>query len=277
MEKITDWVKLWQELSEINNRRREKSKSIPRRSGSVNRARSFDDSVKQRWQKPDSSRDFFLSQITEDSTVLDIGAGSGAWSILAARRARHVTALEPDTDMLDVMQNNIASEGIKNIRIIQATWPDVVIEPHDITLCSHAMYGATDLPKFIRQMECVTRKMCFMLIRQPSLNGVMAKAAQHILGQPYDSPNFVIAYNILFQMDIYANVLVEDSGLWRSWTHKNLEDALMELKIRLGLDNNGWDEELMNLLKSRLKFENGKYIWPPAVYSALIYWKPTLS
>jgi hypothetical protein len=66
----------------------------------------------------------------------------------------------------------------------------------------------------------------------------MAEFARMVFGQPHDSPNFVIAYNVLIEMGIYANVLIEDTGLWKGWTNDSLEEALADVKRRLGLKNN---------------------------------------
>lgn len=277
MEKLTDWNSLWRELVEIKarSRKRRESAAIEEEDIWGKRATEFQEGVKRRWSKPDSSRDFILAHVDSDSTVLDIGAGTGAWSALLARRAKHVTAIEPSGSMIQVMRESLSSEGITNVDIIQAAWPEVSVEPHDFSLCSHAVYGYPDLPAFIRLMTACTRRTCFLLLRAPTLDGVRAEAAQHIWGQPLDSPNFTIAYNILLQMGIYASVLMENTGLWKARTSPSMEDALSSMKRFLGLNaNSEHDEYLASLLKRRLTLQNGCYVWPPEVRSALVYWNP---
>jgi hypothetical protein len=171
------------------------------------------------------------------------------------------------------MRKNLDKNGISNVRIVPGAWPDVDIEPHDFSLCSHAMYGASDLPGFIRKMIAVTRRTCFFLIRAPALDTLMAEFARLVLGHPYDSPNFIIAYNTLIEMGIYANVLAEDSGLWKPWTNDSLEEALADVKRRLGLKNNpAYDATIYRRLKEELTYVDGKFVWPPGVRSAFIYW-----
>ena len=90
-----------------------------------------------------------------------------------------------------------------------------------------------------------------------------------------DSPNFTIAYNILLQMGIYAHVQMENTGLWKSRTSDSLEEALHSMKRFLGLNAIGkHDNYLLELLQRRLTLKNGRYIWPPEVRSALVYWHP---
>ncbi len=271
MQITTDWIALWQTLVAINNHRR--SRSFHKHQ----RALEFDRSVRNRWQKPDSSRNFFQSLLQPQFTVLDIGAGTGAWSILAAGAVKQVTAVEPDEEMRMVFQENLRRAQITNVDLVDGHWPAVDVAPHDVTLCSHSMYGIHDIVSFIHKMDLVTQQWVLLLVRQPTLDGIMAEAAQIVWGHPYDSPNFVILYNILLQMGIYPNVLMEDTGLWRPWRHTSIEDALEEVKSRLDLTDQRYDEALQNILQKRLTEENGELVWPASVRSALIYWKPGLA
>jgi 2-polyprenyl-3-methyl-5-hydroxy-6-metoxy-1,4-benzoquinol methylase len=275
MEKITDWNALWRELVEIKERNHQR-KSDSKKGTDIwaGRALEFKEGVQRRWVRPDSSRDFILSQVDENSTVLDIGAGTGAWSALLARKARRVTAVEPSAAMIEVMRGDLAAHSIANVTIVQGAWPEVSVEPHDFSLCSHAMYACPDLAAFLRHMDACTRRTCFLVLRAPSIDGVRAEAARHLWGQPLDSPNFTIAYNVLLQIGIYANVQLENTGLWKPRTSPSLEDALRDMKRFMDLDETGeHDAYLMDLLRRRLVWKDGKYVWPPEVRSALVYWE----
>ncbi len=275
MEKIPDWNSLWRELVEIKAR---SSKSRAARSSQEdiweNRAIEFKEGVRRRWESPDSSRDFILSQLDPEATVLDIGAGTGSWSALIARYAKHVTAVEPSPAMIRVLRESLAAESIANVSVVQGSWPDVSVEPHDFSLCSHAMYGAPDLSAFVLKMASATRRMCFMILRAVAPDGVRAEAAAHIWEQPIDSPNFTIAYNILIQAGIYANVLMENTGLWNPKASSSLEEAFQSMKRYLGLEESDiHDGYLKELLQRRLTWDGSRYLWPPDVRSALVYWR----
>jgi len=240
------------------------------------KARSFSEAVKQRWAHPDSHRDFILSLVKSlsRSAVLDIGAGTGGWAVPLARNARKVTALEPSSAMIQVMRENLESEGVDNVEIIQGPWPESEMEAHDFSLCSHAMYGCSDLTAFVHAMTKATRRTCFMLMRAPAHDGTMALAALRVWGQPHDSPNFQVAYNAMLQMGLYPHVLMGAPDLWEPWENDSLEAAMEEVKHRLGLGSaSEHDAFLRNLLESRLTFRDGKALWPREVRSALIYWE----
>ena len=270
-----NWDDLWKNLVELRATDRQKRRdSGEGKDPWTDRAQRFHAGVRERWQQKDSSRDFILSCIAADSTVLDIGAGTGAWSILLAQHVRRVTAVDPSESMLSVMRENLADEKTANVSIVQGAWPNVAVEPHDFSLCSHAMYGCPDLTTFIQGMEKHTRKTCFLLLRAPDRDCVQAEAAQHLWGHPFDSPNFTIAYNILIQMGIYANVLMENTGYWKPRVSRDFDAALERLKREMclaGVDEH--DQFLLDLLRRRLLAQGGVYVWPKEVCSALVYWK----
>jgi 2-polyprenyl-3-methyl-5-hydroxy-6-metoxy-1,4-benzoquinol methylase len=275
MEKVPDWNSLWRELVEIKTRsRRSKNGRAAQEDVWEGRAIEYKEGVKRRWECPDSSRDFILSQLDPGATVLDIGAGTGSWAILMAGRAKHVTAVEPSTAMIKVLREGLAAESITNVSVVQGLWMDVSVKPHDFSLCSHAMYGTPDLEAFVLKMVSLTKRMCFLILRAATLDGVRAEAARHIWKQPLDSPNFTIAYNVLIQAGIYANVLMENTGFWKPKTSPSLEEAMRSMKRYLGLGESGTHNAyLMELLERRLTWDGSQYLWPPDVRSALIYWR----
>ena len=274
VEIVTDWAALWRQLAETRywrgfNRPDSREQVDVWRS----KAREYDQRIKRRWSQRDSTRDLILSQVDAGTTVLDVGAGTGRWSILLAQRVRRVTAVEPAPAMIELMAENLAQEGIRNVEIVQGTWPEVQVGPHDVSLCAHGMYSSPDLPAFVRALVAVTRRTCYMVLRALSADHVMAEIAQHIWGQPYDSPNFTVAYNVLLDMGIYPNVLMEDTGLWEPETHASFEKALADVKRRFRLGHSDeYDDYLLGILKRRLDARGGRYVWPRAVRSALVYW-----
>jgi precorrin-6B methylase 2 len=276
MEKMTNWIKLWQELVDAQSDYRARKGGRGRSKDHwKDKAREFDKKVRERWERPDPHRDFILSRLraSPGASVLDIGAGTGSWALLMAPEAQRITALEPSADMRKVMAENLEREGIDNVDILNMTWPSFDVTPHDFSFCSHAMYGARDLPSFISAMVNAARQSCFILIRALDGNGLLAQAAQKIWGQPNDSPNFSVAYGVLRQMGISPNVIVDHSRFWPPWTHPSLEEALKELFARFNVQETSPEGDVLrNIVESRLTYRNGRYVWPAEVRSAMIYW-----
>lgn len=277
MEPVTDWLALWRELVEVQNTRRRGRAGPRQRDVWHDRAAEYDAAVARRWAEPDSSRRFVVAELARwpGSSVLDIGAGTGSWTVMMAPAASAVTAIDPSPAMLDRLRSRVAEAGLSNVTVIEGAWPEVEVPPHDLVFCSHAMYGSPDLARFVGQMEAVARRRCILLIRALAPDSAMAEAARHVWGQPYDSPCFQVVYNGLLQLGILANVLVEDSRPWDPWVHESLAEAFDEIKRRLGLaERSEHDEFLRDLLERRLTEVEGRVVWPAGVRSALIYWDP---
>ena len=274
MQQITDWKALWQSLVEIKKESRLRCIETPAE-GDIwqAKARAFDTRVKQRWQKPDTSRKTVLSYLTPDCSILDIGAGTGAWAMLFAQHARQVTAVDPSPAMRGILLENLQEGGFSNVQVLETPWPETEVTIHDFSFCSHAMYGVGDFQGFVQHMLNHTRKRVFLLIRAPWQDGLITEAFKHVWGQPHDSPNFTIAYNILLGMGITPDVKFEHSRQKVFLTSASLDEAFVELKSRLGLtDNPGFDDYLRDLLKRRLVEKDGEYLWPGSCESALIHW-----
>ncbi|MGB3975141.1 MAG: class I SAM-dependent methyltransferase [bacterium] len=272
MEKIPDYIKLWNEIAEKRNAAKQNDQD-----GDIweKRAQKFDRQLKKRWKKSDSSREWMLDLLRRNpgSTLLDIGAGTGAWACLLAPLCRTVTAIDPSQAMIDILKNNMIEANVDNIEIIQDTWPFEMNRSFDFTLSSHSIYGCSDFEEYIRAMQTVTRKTCVLLLRAPSPVGLMADISRTILGTPYDSPNFQIAYNALLQMGIFADVVVENDGLWKPWRYYTLSEAVNDIKEKMGvMDLCRYDDYLMDLLETHLQKTEQGLMWPEIVRTVLVHW-----
>lgn len=271
----TDWIRLWNELvRQREEQRREPPIPDPKDRWSA-RAEGYDARTQSRWAAKDTSREFLVSLLKslKSPTLLDVGAGSGKWAVPLAPYAKRVTAVEPSPSMRARLQAHLAEKQIDNVTIVPEPWP-CAASAHDVSLCSHSMYGFDDFERFVRSIEAVTRHTCVWLLRAPPLDGIMADAARRVLGHPYDSVNFQIAFNALMQMGIFPNVLMEDPRTWDPWTHESVADALTEVKRKLRLyDDTTHDAFLEDLLERRLIRQDGRYVWPCGTHAALVYWR----
>ncbi len=275
MERVTDWIALWRELQAAQARSWETDRTRAPEDAWRDKARGFAAGIARRWSTPDSSRTTVAAWLDAHpgSSVVDIGAGTGAWAAFLAGHARRVTAVEASPAMVEVMKETLAAARVTNVEVVQASWPDVALEPHDVSLCSQAMYGFADFAAFVRSLERMTRRRCFLVMRAPAADGVMAEVARRVWGHPHDSPNFQVGYNALLQLGILPDVVVEDTGLWEPWRSASLEDAVAEVKRRFGLaEPCEHDAFLRDLVARRLTPVEGGCEWPRGVRSALVHW-----
>ncbi|MBI2979958.1 MAG: class I SAM-dependent methyltransferase [Chloroflexi bacterium] len=272
-----DWLELWRELATMMKLRSGDWVSryaIHARSLQVDKTLRAESSVRgQAGEKPDPLLDFILRNIDSRSTVLDVGAGAGRWAIPVARIARSVTAVEPSADMQDMLRQRITAAGLSNIQIVAATWQEAAVEPHDVVICAHAMNASPEFADFVHKMERHARQRCYIALHLPPYNGIINDLSLAIYGHRYDSPNAIVAYNALYAMGIYANVLVEEAiDLWENDT---IEEAFARAKRHLRLESSTVHDGLIrSTLAHRLTLKDGRYVWPDGMRSVLLWWSP---
>jgi len=62
---------------------------------------------------------WFRDAVREGTTVVDVGANVGHYTLLAARRARRVVAFEPDPRAAEFLRENVALNGYGNVTVVE--------------------------------------------------------------------------------------------------------------------------------------------------------------
>ena len=105
---------------------------------------------------------FDMGWMHDKDTVLDIGSGTGAYSLAFARSCSEVTALDMDADSLTVLGNHAAQLGVSNISSIQSMWE--VYDPSDkFSLTFSSMCPAICTYEDLLKMESITTKTCCLI------------------------------------------------------------------------------------------------------------------
>jgi len=263
---VLDWFALWRQLAADTLAHVKKERILER----------YKVHSRKKVERRDPLLDFVLQKIDRNATIIDIGAGSGRWTIPLSKKAKKITAIEPSKEMRNLLSKKINSAHLNNVQIVPTNWEEAVVEPHDVTVCAHAIYSSPDFALFIRKMEQHSKKKCFLSLRLPPYNGIIGHLCNLIYGYPYDSPNAMIAYNALYSLGIQANVLVE-KGI-KHWKNSTLEDAFARAKRHLKAESFDIHDKLIrDTLSQNLKYIDDSYIWPDGMRSALLWWKPAPS
>ena len=101
--------------------------------------------------------ELFSARLTQLFTgagrVLEIGAGTGIFTIPIARHCREVTAIDVSRNMLGALERKAAEEGITNIRTIQCDVERVGVEGTFSVICAFAVFEyISDLPVLMRRL-----------------------------------------------------------------------------------------------------------------------------
>lgn len=268
----TDWIQLWYELAE-------KFRVLPKlgeegmadRWAKRDRSRGYTEELRKR-DRDDPLMQFVLDRLQADDTVLDIGAGTGRWSIPMAMVCQKVTALDSLPHRLRILRENAAAENVANIETVVGDWATADVGQHDHVLSSHSAYISPDIVGYARKMERSAFEACYMVMRVPRHDGVIGELSCRIHGTFHDSPNFIVGYNALLQAGLVGHVIVEERG--RPWHNETLEEALARAKRHLHIDTDKHDGMIMDFLEERLVLRDGQYWWPDWMRSALVWWRP---
>ncbi|MCD6363239.1 MAG: methyltransferase domain-containing protein [Synergistetes bacterium] len=230
-------------------------------------------------------------KVSRSETVLDVGSGPGTLAVPLAKISKSVTALDMSEEMLSRAREYAREEKVDNIAFFKGKWQDVIvgkdISIHDVVLVSRSleMISAVecedqgkkrlkwDLKGTLIKLNEAAKKrvyiICSIFGNQP-----YEEKLYKIFGGEYDSkPNYIYVYNTLYDLGIYANVEIVDSGMGRRYG--SFEDALGDWIWRLNLNS---EDEIRRLRYYLLKFlteRNGFLTWRVGsnIRWAFIWWE----
>lgn len=217
-----------------------------------------------------------LESVVAESTVLDVGAGTGRHTLALSPRVAHVTAVEPSAAMLDLLQQDIAEQQLTNVTTVAAEWLTADIEPADVVLCSHVLYPIAAVVPFVRKLDRSARERVFVYLRVDPLATDFGLWSE-FYGVPLQGqPTYIDLINVLVQIGIHPDVEVAEHRF--TWTFANIDEAVAQVRTSLCLreDDAAATEKLRTLLEPRLvEWPDGR-LGPPLTHarSAIISWAP---
>ncbi len=211
--------------------------------------------------------------LKNDSKVLEIGPGTGAFTLPIAKWVEEVVALEPSAAMRKILEKKAE---FNNISILPQRFEDVEdIGKFDVVLAAYSL-GVKDLKSTIEKMANLCKGYCIIIDGDRATNDGI-RVADTILKKKLEVEevpwcSYLSKINALHQMGIFANVEIENERgdvLWRIYLkqRKNMYE-------RLGIWKEGVEIEVMVDLKNKdlLVDRNGElYLLSNGVH-ALIWW-----
>ncbi len=102
---------------------------------------------------PGSLLEIVLSAAVMSETVIDIGSGTGFFSIPLLERGYRITAIEPSHEMIHILRKKISAEHRHRITLHHGDWESWKGEHHDLSICIHAIYGMQDIENALLKMK----------------------------------------------------------------------------------------------------------------------------
>ncbi|MEM9954837.1 MAG: class I SAM-dependent methyltransferase [Chloroflexota bacterium] len=156
MPQALDFAKTWQDFTLHNMSSR--LSDIDEIDFWHNYAEGYDTQNEQHPESYQETLNLIQSHLRCDDTVLDVGAGSGRFTLPIASYVQSVTALDLSPHMLELLQNKAKANDIKNIYTVQCNWEDAVIQQHDVVLAAWSLYRQRDMLRSLQKLINSTRR-----------------------------------------------------------------------------------------------------------------------
>jgi SAM-dependent methyltransferase len=156
-----------------------------------------------------------LQHLGSTARVLEIGPGSGGFTLPLAPAVREIVAVEPSAKMCDILTRNLAEAGITNVCLVPRRIEEALEEvdgAFDLALASHSLYNVGPIDLVLRRLVCLARHLV-ILIGAGEQRGWYQDLHRRFKGRErVASPHFEYLYPVLLALGMYADVEI----LWTS-------------------------------------------------------------
>jgi len=212
--------------------------------------------------------------ITKNTSILDVGAGTGVLTIPLARLAGRVSAVEPSPGMLARLKTSARRARLDNIACIEKKWEDVVIGrdvvPHDLVVASFSLL-MTDIRAALEKMdEAADKAVClFWFVGQRGTGN--EEIWQRLRGESYNAgPDYIYLVNVLYQMGIYPDVEISE-GEFRHY-YSSLDEAVADWQARLSVTSPEEVTMVRDYLAETMIAEGDRWYTSRLTKTALLWW-----
>jgi ubiquinone/menaquinone biosynthesis C-methylase UbiE len=212
-------------------------------------------------------------KIAPQETVLDIGAGVGRLSVDIAKKAKHVTAIEPSIKMISYLQNNLRRANVDNFTILNKRWEEVQlssdIQQHDVSIAAYSL-TMPNLKEALVKINDATKKRAYIITSASrSFDAILWK---ELFGeaQPIWWLDHLYLISLLMEIGVYANVEIIAHPL--ELRYNNLNEAT-EAWARMYLVPKTKQAILKTYLSKSLRENNGKLVILQESKTAVVWWK----
>jgi SAM-dependent methyltransferase len=210
------------------------------------------------------------------STVLDVGAGTGRFSLALAPHVAAVTAVDPAERMLDVCRRQVATLGLRNVNIVHSKWEDADVEPADVAFSSYVVTLVPDGARFLAKLDAAATRRAFLYLGAYTADAIMDPLWRHFHGTPRKpGPTYLDAVDVLREIGVKPEIEVVEVATRGRF--KSVADAAKDYRDQLCLpDTPEVRKELRGLLQHWL-IRRGDALAVPlkTVPAAVISWAPS--
>jgi SAM-dependent methyltransferase len=270
-----DWNEVWK--AKKDRARARKGMAPHHRWDEVGQARRYAREADESYQTR-VAEEMAILPVTSASRVLDIGSGPGPLTIPLAKKAAHVTAVEPAAGMAAVLAERMKKAGLTNIDLVEKTWEETDLEedlqgPYDVVLASFSL-TMYDIRAALQKMDAAScgSVYLFEFVDGPLWDRMGAAIWEDLHGVPYVSgPKADCLWNVLYQMGIYANVLMRP--LEKTYRFRDPGEAYDFFAPRYDVRTPAQEEVLRSYLAEINQADDGSFLFGRDSTYATIWWE----
>ncbi len=207
------------------------------------------------------------------STVLDVGAGPGRFTLGLAPHVASVTAVDPAGKMLDICRRQAAKVGLTNVTVVHSRWEDAEVAPADVAFSSYVVTLVPDAARFLAKVDAAATQRAFLYLGAYTADAIMDPLWRHFHGTSRKpGPTYLDAVDVLRELGIKPEVEVVEVATRGRF--KSVADAAKDYRDQLCVpDTPEVRKELRGLLEHWL-IRRGDALAAPlkTVPAAVISW-----
>lgn len=163
-----------------------------------------------------------LIQIRSTDNILDIGCGPGVLAFPFSLISRSVTVVDVSENMLAVLNEKSAAQGVTNIKAVNKYWLDTrvgvdISQEYDVVISSNSinLLGAKQIAvnyqpalewNLVAALERMNQVGKRVYISFPIFIQDYLSVLKHLGKESNPWPDYVILHNILYQLGIRPNI-----------------------------------------------------------------------
>ena len=179
---------------------------------------------------------YLIENLSPGDRVLEIGPGTGAFTVPLADASADILCLEPSKKMRQNLETKLQKRRLTNIEILPGKVEsslDVIEQqaPFQLTLASFSLYNVREIDQVLKALLICSQRIYILLgtgARTPWYRALIQEFAGE---EPISAPQLDLLYPLLLEMGILADVRIIQAS--QNYLFLNEEDLVEYWQDRL--------------------------------------------
>jgi SAM-dependent methyltransferase len=136
-----------------------------------------------RQQEAQVVEELIATHAAGSATALEIGPGTGFYTLLLAKSVGHVTAVEDSAGMAEILRGKLARAAVSNVDVVNADFRDLTLDQRfDLVVAIGVLDYIAEPEPFVERMCALTRGAVLFTLPQRCFWGTCFAAGNRLRG-----------------------------------------------------------------------------------------------